>query len=88
MTSASSPIRLLLADDHAIVRAGIRQLLEHAGDIQVIAEAEDGEMAIALIQEHRPDVAVLDIQMPKATGIEVTPPPPAGSASIYPRRGC
>jgi DNA-binding NarL/FixJ family response regulator len=72
MTSASPPIKLLLADDHAIVRAGIRQLLEHAGDIQVIAEAEDGEMAIALIQKHRPDVAVLDIQMPKATGIEVT----------------
>ncbi len=66
------PIHVLLADDHAVVRAGIRQFLEHAGDIQVIAEADDGEMAKKMIQEHRPDVAVLDIQMPKASGIEVT----------------
>lgn len=66
------PIRVLLADDHAIVRAGIRQLLEHDGDIQIIAEASDGDAAKSLIKEHRPDVAVLDIQMPKASGIEVT----------------
>lgn len=73
MTSKNdSPIRVLLADDHAVVRAGIRQVLEHASDIQVIAEAGDGEAAQALIQQHHPDVAVLDIQMPKATGIEVT----------------
>ncbi len=74
MTSPSSPmkIRALLADDHLIVRAGIRQVLEHAGDIQVVAEAGDGEAAKTLIQEHQPDVAVLDIQMPKASGIEVT----------------
>lgn len=72
MTSSTSPIRVLLADDHAVVRAGIRIFLEHAGDIQVIAEADDGEMAKALIQEHLPDVAVLDIQMPKASGIDVT----------------
>jgi DNA-binding NarL/FixJ family response regulator len=68
----STSIRVLLADDHAVVRAGIRQFLEHAGDIQVIAEADDGEMAEKLIQQHQPDVAVLDIQMPKATGIDVT----------------
>jgi DNA-binding NarL/FixJ family response regulator len=67
-----SPIRVLLADDHAIVRAGIRQVLEHASDIQVVAEAGDGETAQSLIQHHKPDVAVLDIQMPKASGIEVT----------------
>jgi DNA-binding NarL/FixJ family response regulator len=65
-------IRILLADDHAVVRAGIRQLLEHAGDIYIVAEASDGEAAQALIQKHRPDVVVLDIQMPKASGIEVT----------------
>ena len=69
---SDQPIRILLADDHAIVRAGIRQLLEHAGDIQIVAEASDGEAAKSLIQQHRPDVAVLDIQMPKASGIEVT----------------
>ncbi|MGB7875198.1 MAG: response regulator transcription factor [Anaerolineales bacterium] len=65
-------IRILLADDHAIVRAGIRQFLESAPDMEVVAEAGDGEQAISLIQAERPDVAVLDIQMPKATGIEVT----------------
>jgi len=65
-------IKVLLADDHHIVRAGIRQLLESANDIQVIAEAGDGEEAQSLIQQHKPDVAVLDIQMPKASGIVVT----------------
>ncbi len=65
-------IRVLLADDHNIVRAGIRQLLETAGDLEVVAEAGDGEEARTLIEEHQPDVAVLDIQMPKMSGIEVT----------------
>jgi DNA-binding NarL/FixJ family response regulator len=69
---SKTKIRILLADDHHVVRAGIRQLLESAKDIQVIAEAGDGEEAQALIQRHKPDVAVLDIQMPKASGIEVT----------------
>lgn len=72
MTVPPSPIRVLLADDHAIVRAGIRQFLERAGDIEIVAEADDGDMAKRLIAEHLPDVAVLDIQMPGATGIEVT----------------
>lgn len=69
---ASSQIRVLLADDHAVVRAGICQFLEQAGDIRVIAEADDGQQAKELIAQHQPDVAVLDIQMPKASGIEVT----------------
>ena len=68
----SSQIRVLLADDHAVVRAGICQFLEQADDIDVIAEADEGQEAMELIEEHQPDVAVLDIQMPKATGIEVT----------------
>ena len=72
MSETTDSIRVLLADDHAIVRAGIRQFLEHAGDIQVVAEADDGEMAKELIQLKQPDVAVLDIQMPKSSGIEVT----------------
>jgi len=71
-SKSRTKIRILLADDHHIVRAGIRQLLESAKDIQVIAEAGDGEEAQSLIQQHKPDVAVLDIQMPKASGIEVT----------------
>lgn len=68
----TNKIRVLLADDHAVVRAGIRGFLEQAGDIEVVAEAEDGEAAKALIRQHMPDVAVLDIQMPKTSGIEVT----------------
>jgi len=72
LSKSKTKIRVLLADDHHIVRAGIRQLLESAKDIQVIAEAGDGEEAQALIQQHKPDIAVLDIQMPKASGIEVT----------------
>jgi DNA-binding NarL/FixJ family response regulator len=66
------PIRILLADDHAVVRAGIRQFLERADDLQVIAEASNGLEAQQLIEEWSPDVAVLDIQMPEASGIEVT----------------
>src|SRR5512138_1647379 len=72
LEKAKAKIRVLLADDHHMVRAGIRQLLESAGEIQVIAEAGDGEEAQSLIRQHLPDVAVLDIQMPRASGIEVT----------------
>jgi len=72
LNKSKTKIRILLADDHHIVRAGIRQLLESASDLLVIAEAGDGEEAQSLIEKHKPDVAVLDIQMPKASGIEVT----------------
>jgi len=71
-SKSKTQIRILLADDHNIVRSGIRQLLESADDLKVIAEAGDGEEAQVLIEQHKPDVAVLDIQMPKASGIEVT----------------
>ncbi len=72
MSKSKTKIRVLLADDHRIVRQGIRQLLESAKDIEVVAEAGDGEEAQSLIEQLKPDVAVLDIQMPKASGIEVT----------------
>ncbi len=72
MSKTKTKIRVLLADDHAIVREGIHRLLESAKDIEVVAEAGDGEEAQSLVQKHLPDVAVLDIQMPKASGIEVT----------------
>jgi DNA-binding NarL/FixJ family response regulator len=65
-------IRVVLADDHAVVRAGIRKFLENAEDIQVVAEADNGSQAIEAIAEHNPDVVVLDIQMPEKSGIEVT----------------
>ena len=66
------PIRVLLADDHAVVRKGIREFLEEDGEITVVAEASDGIEAVRLVGEHAPDVAVLDIQMPRMTGIEAT----------------
>lgn len=67
-----SKIRVLLADDHVVVRAGIRQFLEQASDIQVIGEANNGREACKMIERDLPDVAVLDIQMPEMSGIEVT----------------
>lgn len=63
-------IRILIADDHSVVRAGLRALLEHQGHFRVIAEAGTGEEAIRLAKEHRPDIAVLDIRMPGVSGIE------------------
>ena len=65
-------IRVLLADDHVVVRQGIRAFLEEAGDITVVAEASDGVEAVHLVEEHHPDVAVLDIRMPEMTGVEAT----------------
>jgi len=69
--NTSETIEVILADDHAVVRSGIRQFLESSGEIKVIAEVGDGEQAKTLIAQKNPDVVVLDIQMPKATGIEV-----------------
>jgi two-component system, NarL family, response regulator NreC len=63
-------LRVLLADDHGIVRRGLRSLLEDAG-ISVVAEAADGLEALRLIEEHRPDLVILDIGMPKLNGIDL-----------------
>lgn len=65
-------ITVLLADDHELVRAGLRSLLESDGDIQVVAEAGTGEEAIQLAQEHRPQVVLMDVEMPGIGGIEAT----------------
>lgn len=64
-------IRVILADDHAVVRTGIRQTLEQTEDIKVIGETSDGKQACELIEVEKPDVAVLDIQMPLMNGIQV-----------------
>lgn len=66
------PLRVVLADDHVMVRQGIHQFLEEEGDITVVAEAADGREALALVAQHQPDVAVLDVQMPEMTGVEAT----------------
>jgi DNA-binding NarL/FixJ family response regulator len=64
-------IRLVIADDHTLVRRGIRSLLELAGDIAVVAEAADGDECIAVVRRVRPDVVLLDVRMPKRSGVEV-----------------
>ncbi len=65
-------IRIVIADDHAVVREGTRALLEREPDMEVVGEASDGEEAIKLIEEMQPDVAILDISLPELSGIEVT----------------
>lgn len=72
ITLASEPVRVLLADDHAIVRKGIREFLEEDGEVVVVAEAASGAEAVRLAGELRPAVAVLDVQMPGMNGIEAT----------------
>ena len=63
-------VRILIADDHAVVRAGLRALLEHHGNLRIVAEASTGEEAIAKTRDCRPDIAILDIRMPGLSGIE------------------
>ena len=65
-------IRVLLAEDHSIVRAGLERLLGTTDDIEVVAGAEDGAQAVELAAEHEPDVVLMDISMPQLNGIEAT----------------
>lgn len=64
-------IRVLLADDHAVLRSGLRALLEMEGDIRVVAEAANGVDAVRLADEHQPDIALVDVSMPGLNGIEI-----------------
>lgn len=66
-----SPIRIMLADDHALVRQGTRRILEEHPDFRVVGEAENGEQALELVKHLNPDVAILDIRMPKLSGVDV-----------------
>lgn len=71
-TENPTKIRVLVADDHTIVREGVRLLLEAQPDIEVVGEAADGREAIALTRQLRPDLVVMDIQMPNLNGLEAT----------------
>jgi DNA-binding NarL/FixJ family response regulator len=66
------PIRVLLVDDHELVRAGFRALLASLSQVQVVAEAADGRAALALVAAHQPDVVLMDISMPELNGLEAT----------------
>ena len=65
-------VRILLADDHTMVRQGLRKVLEERHDWEVVAEASNGREAVTLAEQHRPDVAILDVAMPLLNGIEAT----------------
>jgi DNA-binding NarL/FixJ family response regulator len=65
-------IRVLIADDQAMVRAGLRLILESRPDMEVVAEAADGEAAVAAASRHSPDVVLMDVRMPRLDGIEAT----------------
>ncbi len=64
------PIRLVIADDHALIRAGLVKLLTELHNIDVIAEANDGEELLQLVEEHEPDLVLVDVQMPRLNGLE------------------
>jgi DNA-binding NarL/FixJ family response regulator len=68
----TQPLRVLVVDDHALVREGVAALLREEPDLEVVGEAADGETALRLAAESSPDVVVMDIGLPDMTGIEVT----------------
>lgn len=72
MSVPGKQIRLLLADDHAVVRTGTRELLERQPDLNIVGEAADGEEAVRLTAELQPDVVVMDVRMPRMSGVEAT----------------
>jgi DNA-binding NarL/FixJ family response regulator len=67
-----APVRVLLVDDDALVRAGLRLIISSADDIAVVGEAGDGDEAVAAVQQHHPDVVLMDIRMPRVDGITAT----------------
>lgn len=71
MNNVNKPVSILLVDDHSVVREGYRRLLERQGRIEVVAEAGDGEQAYTLFRTLKPDIIIMDITLPGASGIEV-----------------
>ena len=72
IVSQNQRIRLILADDHAMVRTGTRELLEQQPDLDIVGEASDGAEAVQLVHDLQPDVAVMDVRMPRMSGVEAT----------------
>ncbi len=72
MNERTGPIRIVIADDQPLVRAGLRQLMDDHDDIEVVSEAQDGATAVAAVLAHRPDVVLMDLRMPGVDGIEAT----------------
>jgi DNA-binding NarL/FixJ family response regulator len=69
-SSADGRIRVLVADDHPVVRTGLAAVIKEEPDLQLVAQAENGERAVALYREHRPDVVLMDLRMPKMGGVD------------------
>src|SRR4051794_30493376 len=72
MGNEESSIRLLIADDHALVRSGLRSMLEREPGFEIIGEAEDGREAVELCRSLRPDLILMDVRMPRMDGLEAT----------------
>lgn len=71
-TGEAGPIRVILAEDHTLVREGTRRILEATNTVSVVAEAADGRQAVDVVERYEPDVAIIDIGMPGINGIEAT----------------
>ena len=95
---SSKKIRIVIADDHKVVREGTRELLQKESDLEVVGEAGDGEEAVELVKDLKPDVVIMDVAMPRLNGIDATKqikliepstapprhPPPGNTARSHP----
>ena len=74
---------IILVEDHEVLRDGIRSLIEATDDFEIVAEAADGATAVELVERHRPDIVLMDIWLPRLSGIEATRKISPGIARAY-----